>query len=165
MRNACVLLLELVVVAVGVLLGAALASRVRLIPKALLHLPQIDFSAGDIRVVLAALVGGAAVSLLGVRLFAGGDPLGSPRRAAVEAYALLVGIVAATLGLFLFTQIAFSPELLLQSTLIALSLLIALYAAFSRRAAAGVGPALLGLLREALLVIRLSVLLAFPHRL
>ena len=148
MRRLSVFLLELAVVALGVVLGAASASRFRLIPKALLHLPQIDFSASDIRVVAAALVGGAAVALLGLRAFAGGDPLRSPRRAASELYALLVGIVAATLGLFLFTQIAFSPELLLQSTLVTMALLVLLYAVLTRRAAHGVGAALVALLRE-----------------
>ena len=148
MRRLCVLLLELMVVALGVVLGAALASRFRLIPKALLHLPQIDFSASDIRVVLAALAGGAALALLGLRAVAGWDPLESPRRAASELYALLVGIVAATLGLFLFTQIAFSPELLLQSTLVTMALLVVTYAALTRRAAHGFGAALLALLRE-----------------
>lgn len=154
MRKAFVYLLELVVVAVGVVLGAQLASRFRLIPKALLHLPQIEFSANDIRVVLLALVSGAALALLAVRGFAGGDPLATPRRAAVEGYALLVGIVAATLGLFMFTQIAFSPELLLQSTLVTTGLLAALYAACARHEATGFAGALLGLLREGLRLLR-----------
>ena len=123
-----ILLVECLLVGVSVLAAAPLASRVRLIPRALLHLPQIDFSFADTRVVALALMAGAALSLLALRLLAGWDIFGSPRRAAAELYALLVGIVTATLGLFLLTAISFSPELLLQSTLISFALFGLLYA-------------------------------------
>ena len=117
-----ILLVECLLVGVSVLAAAPLASRVRLIPRALLHLPQIDFSFADTRVVALALMAGAGLSLLALRLLAGWNIFASPRRAAAELYALLVGIVTATLGLFLLTAISFSPELLLQSTLISFAL-------------------------------------------
>lgn len=112
--------LELAIVTAAVLLGAEIASQVRIIPTSLLRLPLVGFSAEDTRTVLTANLVACAVAFAGARLVAGWGVFRSARRAAIEVYALVVGAVAAALYLFVFTQINFSPELLLDSTLLAI---------------------------------------------
>jgi glucose/arabinose dehydrogenase/mono/diheme cytochrome c family protein len=129
MSRAMVFALQLFIVVVAVLLGAEMASRVSIIPKSLLHLPQVDFSADDIRTVLLAFLVACGVSFLANRFINGWEPFAEPRRAAKEVYALLVGIVAAALYLFFLTAINFSPELLLDSSLIAFALFLLTFAA------------------------------------
>lgn len=127
MSRVLVLALELLIVTIAVLLGAEMASEIRIIPKALLHLPDVDFSAEDTRTVLFAYLVGCGLSFLATRLFAGWGVFREPRRTAKEIYALLTGIVAAALYLFFLTPINFSPELLLDSSLIAFGLFILVY--------------------------------------
>lgn len=114
--------LQMLIVTLAVLLGAEMAANVRIIPKALLHLPQIDFGPDDIRTVLSAYLIGCGAAFLANRLISGPDPFDGPRRLAKEIWALVVGIVAAALYLFFLTAIVFSPELLLDASLIALAL-------------------------------------------
>ena len=142
-------LLEMLFVAISVALGAWMAMHVRIIPKSLLHLPQIDFGRDDILTVLSAFLIACAVTSLVHRFFTRGDILTGYRKGAREAYALLTGIVAAALYLFLFTAISFSPELLLDATLIFFLLYSIGFAVFAaRRLHVTVRAALGGYLRE-----------------
>lgn len=133
--------LELVILAAGVLLGAALATHVRTIPTWLLHLPNVDFGWDAIRSVLVAFVVACAATLLANRAISGADPFASPRRAAKEVYALVTGIVAAALYLFFLTTITFSPEFLLNATVITVVLFLLAFVAVLkwRRAARPLG--------------------------
>lgn len=122
--------LELLVVALAATGGAWFANRYQIIPKALLHLPTIRFGEADVRVVAVTVLVGCAASFLGARLIAGWHVFGSGRRVAIEVYALVVGIVAASLYQFFLTAVNFSPELLLDTTLLALLGLLAVYLVF-----------------------------------
>lgn len=139
--------LELVIVAIAVALGSQVAEHVRIIPKALLHLPQIAFATEDTLVVLRAFLGFCGAAFLVNGLLNGWDIFGTARRAAQEIYALLTGIVAAALYLFFLTAISFSPELLLDASLIAVLLFFAAFVAL-RRTARGYFASLFGLLRS-----------------
>lgn len=121
--------LELLIVVVAVLLGAEMAQNIRLIPRSLLHLPVVNFSADDTRTVLFATLATCGLSFLANRFLNGWEPFADPRRAAKEVYALLVGIVASSLYLFFLTAINFSPELLLDMALIAFALFVVTFAA------------------------------------
>jgi glucose/arabinose dehydrogenase len=133
MRRAAVFALQLLIVAIAVVAGAQLASEVRIIPKALLHLPQIDFGADDITSVLIAYLVACTATFAANRLLNGWAVFDDGRRTAKEIYALVTGIVAAALYLFFLTAIVFSPELVLQSTLIALLLFVGVHWLATRR--------------------------------
>ncbi len=120
LARAAAFALELLIVTLAVFAGAYLAAAHRIIPKAVIHLPQIAFTPGDILVVLKCYLIGCAVAFLAARAISGWGVFASGRRAAIEVYALVVGIVAAALYMFFLTPISFSPELLLQSTLLAI---------------------------------------------
>ena len=128
-KRAAVLALELLLVTIGVRLGALMAQEVSLIPKALLKLPSISFSAADIRTVLISVLIASFAAFLANRFISGWDPFASPRRFAKELYALLIGIVASSLYLFMLTGVNFSPEFLLDATLISVLLFLAAFAA------------------------------------
>lgn len=120
--SASLFFLELAVLSVGVVLGAILATHVRTVPTWLLHLPNVDFGREVVRDVLIAFLVACSVALLANRAISGLDPFATPRRAAKEIYALVVGIVAAALYLFFLTTVTFSPEFLLNATLITILL-------------------------------------------
>lgn len=147
-------LLEMLFVAISVLLGAWMAMHMRIIPASLLHLPQIDFGRDDILTVLSVFLIACATTALIHRFFTRGDILTGYRKGAREAYALLTGIVAAALYLFFFTAISFSPELLLDATLILFLLFSIGFAIMAaRRLHVTTGSALLGYLRELVLLL------------
>jgi len=153
MSRVAVFALQLLIVTIAVLLGAELAQRFSIIPRALLRLPEVDFLAEDIRTALIAFLVGSGLSFLANRFINGWGVFAEPQRAAKEVYALVVGIVAASLYLFFLTAIKFSPEFLLQSTLIALLLFLATFVAVGlwRKRGARVGgffANLFGLLRS-----------------
>lgn len=127
MSRVLVFALELLIVVVAVLVGAETAQSLSIIPKALLHLPKVDFSADDTRTVLTAFLTACGLAFLANRFISGWEVFAEPRRAAKEVYALVVGVVAAALYLFLLTAINFSPEFLFQASLIAFLLLVLTY--------------------------------------
>lgn len=130
--------LELLFVVIAVFVAAHYANAgLRIIPKSLMHLPVIAFAPSDTFIVLKSDLIACGLAFLGARLIAGWAAFGSARRAAIEVYALVTGVVAASLYMFFLTPINFSPELLLQSTLIALVLLLLAFLVF---APAGTGP-------------------------
>lgn len=124
------LALELGMVAGAVFAGARLASELRIIPKALIQLPTIRFGAEDVRVVMISTLVACLVAFLAARAIAGSDPFRSGRRVAIEIYALVTGIVAASLYQFFLTAVNFSPELLLQMTLIGIALFLIAFLIF-----------------------------------
>lgn len=140
--------LELVIVALAVFAGAQLAQRVRIIPTALLHLPEISFSAADVRVVMIAFLVACAAAFLANRFISGLDPFANARRAATEVYAYLVGVVAGALYLFFLTPINFSPELLLDAFLIGFLLLLGTFLALRRGGIGAFFANLFGLLKK-----------------
>ena len=154
LARATVFALELLIVTIAVYAGAGLAAGHRIIPNAIIHLPVIAFGADDIRVVLKTYLIGCGLAFLGARLVQGWGVFSTARRAAIEVYALVVGIVAAALYMFFLTAISFSPELLLQSTLIALAGFLLAFVVFGPRAQGVAGRAgrflgsLFGLLRR-----------------
>lgn len=146
MRNSMIyigkLLLQLAIVALSVSLGSYLADNYQLIPAWLLNLPQIDFSTADILTnikVFLAFCGGAF--LVG-RLFLGWNVFSTARRTAQEVYVLIVGIVASSLYLFVFTTVNFSPELLLDTSIISILLFTISYLIFGVSERPGVGARL-----------------------
>ncbi|MBC7986589.1 MAG: PQQ-dependent sugar dehydrogenase, partial [Sphingomonadaceae bacterium] len=153
MSRLLVFALQLLIVTVAVLVGAEIAGRVQLIPRALLNLPAVDFSAADTREVVRIFVIACGLAFLANRLISGWDVFDEPRRTAKEIYALVVGVVAAALWLFFLTGINFSPELLLDASVIALLLHLAAFVALgvARRRGARIGgffAHLLGLLSK-----------------
>lgn len=129
MSRVLVFALQLLIVTIAVLLGAEIADRYQLIPKALIRLPVVDFSAEDIRTVLKAFLVACGLAFLVNRFLNGWEVFAEPRRAAKEVYALVVGIVAAALYLFFLTAINFSPELLLDASLVSFALFVVTFAA------------------------------------
>ena len=103
------LVLQLVLVALSVLLGSYLADNYRLIPDWLLYLPLVDFSTADILTNLKVFLFFCGVAFLIGRLLLGWGVFSTSRRTAQEVYVLMVGIVAASLYLFVFTTVNFSP--------------------------------------------------------
>ena len=118
MSHAWRLVLQLALVALSVLLGSYLADNYRLIPDWLLYLPLVDFSTADILTNLKVFLFFCGVAFLVGRLFLGWGVFSTSRRTAQEVYVLMVGIVAASLYLFVFTTVNFSPELLLDTCLL-----------------------------------------------
>ncbi|MBV7256448.1 PQQ-dependent sugar dehydrogenase [Pacificimonas sp. WHA3] len=127
-KRAAILALQMLLVIIGVRLGAEMAQSVRIIPKALLKLPEISFSAADMRTVITSVFIATLIAALGNRLINGWDVFANARRFAKELYALLVGIVAASLYLFLLSSVNFSPEFLLQATLSSVVILLITFA-------------------------------------
>ena len=146
-KRVLVFALELLIVAVAVIAGSYVAQSVRIIPKALLHLPDIAFSVQDTLTVLTAFLVACAATFAANGLLNGWEVFGSARRAAKEVYALLIGIVAAALYLFFLTAISFSPELLLDASLIAFALFLISFAAFKGKVGALLSS-VFGLLRS-----------------
>ncbi len=139
LARAATLLLELLIVVVAVWAGARLAyAHVRMIPKGLIHLPAITVTPADAIIVLKADLVACLLAFLAARLIAGWGVFASARRAAIEVYALVTGIVAAALYMFFLTPINFSPEFLLQSTLAAFVGFLLAFIAFGP-AGTGVG--------------------------
>lgn len=132
-RELALLALELGTVTIATLAAARTAAEIRLIPKSLLAIPKVAFGAADTRAVLLSTLLACAGALLLARLVAGWQPFASARRFAVEVYALVAGIVLASLYQFFLTAVNFSPEFLLQSTLIAIALFLALLVALGPR--------------------------------
>lgn len=152
--RAAVLALELAAVAGAVLAAARTASEFRIIPKSLLAIPMVGFGAEDVRVMVVSTLIACAFTLLVARAVAGWRPFERARRFAVEVYALVSGIVLASLYQFFLTAVNFSPEFLLQATLFALALFLIGFILFGPRdrsapARAGHGlGALFGLLNR-----------------
>ena len=139
LARAAAFALELLIVALAVWEAARLAyAHVRIIPKGLIHLPAITVTPQDAVLVLKADLIACGLAFLAARAIAGWPVFGGARRAAIEVYALVVGIVAASLYLFFLTPVNFSPELLLQSTLFALLGLLLAFLIFGP-AAPGIG--------------------------
>ena len=128
--RAAVFALELLIVTIAVFAGAWMASTIEIIPKSLIHLPTIRFSPADTRVVLVTALVGCAAAFLFARAVAGWSVFATARRAATEVYALVAGIVAAALYQFFLTAVNFSPELLLDTTLIAIAGFLLAFLAF-----------------------------------
>lgn len=153
-RELALLALELGTVTIATLAAARTAAEVRLIPKTLLAIPKVGFGEADVRIMTVSAALACAATLLAARLIAGWQPFASARRFAVEIYALVAGIVLASLYQFFLTAVNFSPEFLLQATLLAIALFLALFVAMGprdrsalQRAGHGLG-ALAGLLNR-----------------
>lgn len=150
MSNVRALLLQLAIVALSVLLGSYLADNFRLIPNWLLYLPQIDFSVSDIFTNIKVFLVFCCGAFLIGRLFLGWKVFSTARRTAQEVYVLTVGIVAASLYLFVFTTVNFSPELVLESAIISIFLFAIAYLILGTAEKNGVGTRLWKLLKEIL---------------
>lgn len=142
------LLLQLAIVALSVLLGSYLADNFRLIPAWLLYLPLVDFSAADILINVKVFLAFCCGAFLVGRLFLGWDVFSTARRTAQEVYVLIVGIVAASLYLFVFTTVNFSPELLLDTTIICILLFATAYLVLGAAEKAGVGTRIWTLIKD-----------------
>jgi glucose/arabinose dehydrogenase len=127
------LALELGLVTAAVLAGSYTGNRLRLIPKAVLHLPDVSFTAADVRVVLLSTLIACAVTFLIARAVAGWDVWRSGRRAAADVYAFVAGSVIASQYQFFLTAVNFSPEFLLQSVLFGTLFLLLAYVLFGPR--------------------------------
>lgn len=125
--------LEVILVVAGVLLGNLLTQHVSLIPKWLIHLPEIDFSPEDLRTTMLAYAVACALSFGAFRFIAGDGVFIQARRTAKEVYALVVGVVAASLYLFLLTTVNFSPELMLSASLSIFALFLVAFLIGSNR--------------------------------
>jgi len=148
MSYALRLVLQLVLVAVSVLLGSYLADNFRLIPDWLLYLPEVDFSTADILTNLKVFLAFCGGAFLAGRLFLGWGVFSTSRRTAQEVYVLMVGIVAASLYLFIFTTVNFSPELLLDTSLICILLFAIAYLVLGAAEKSGLGVRLWSLVKD-----------------
>ena len=105
-------LIEILLLCMGVTLGTVVEQTVTLIPKWLIHLPDVDFSNADLRQVFLTYLG-AGVILFGIRntLF---KPwrIGSIRSTVDELLLVVLLVSMASYYLFLFTTINFAPELM-----------------------------------------------------
>ncbi len=142
------LVLQLVLVALSVLLGSYLADNYRLIPDWLLYLPLVDFSTADILTNLKVFLFFCGVAFLIGRLLLGWGVFSTSRRTAQEVYVLMVGIVAASLYLFVFTTVNFSPELLLDTSLICIVLFAITYLVLGAAERSGAGARLWILIKD-----------------
>ncbi len=148
MLHASKLVLQLVIIVVAVLLGSYFAQNFRLIPLWLLNLSKVAFNVTDILTntkVFLAFCGGAF--LIG-RLVLGWDVFSTARRTAQEVYVLIVGIVASSLYLFVFTTVNFSAELLLDTTIISILLFAIAYLILGADEKTGVGARLLTFVKD-----------------
>ncbi len=136
------LALQVAIVAISVVLGSFLADNFRLIPDWLLYLPQVDFSTADILTNIKVFLLFCGAAFLIGRLFLGWGVFASARRTAQEVYVLLTGIVAASLYLFVFTTVNFSPELLLDTTVICVLFFAIAYLILGAAEKSGIGARL-----------------------
>lgn len=132
--RAAIFLMQVALVIASVVIGAWVAEAFRVIPAWLLPLPNVTYSTADIRTVTLAFGLASAVTFFLSRVLLGWDVFRTPVRCAQELYALLVGVVAASLYLFLFTGVNFSPEFLVDASSIA-ALLLSMLLVAARRAA------------------------------
>ena len=133
------LVLQLAIILVAVLIGSYLAHNFRMIPRWLLNIPKVSFNSGDILTsikVFLAFCGGAFV--IG-RLILGWGVFSTARRTAQEVYVLVVGVVASSLYLFILTTVNFSPELLVNTTVISILLFAIAYLILGSAEASGNG--------------------------
>lgn len=121
------LIYETLLVAAAVLLGRYITAHVRLIPRAILRLPDITYTDADFRKVLVAFVLITLVVFAASSLIAGRNLFTEARRVAFEIYAFILGYTLTAIYLFLFADIIFSPELMLGIALSALTLFLLSY--------------------------------------
>ena len=134
-RGLVVYIVELVLVALGLVIAREIAARTVLIPNSILRLKNTPLSGGDLVDVLLVYVPIAAVVFLFYRLLAKGGVFSQPRRTVIEVYGLALVNLFGALYTFLFAQVVFSAHFHLAAAIVMAVLFIAAYAVWPRDAA------------------------------
>lgn len=131
MRRLMVLFFELFLVALAVFAADWLQGVVDVIPKWLVHLPDVDYDSGDFWVVFKFFVVVHAL-ILGVgQFFLGPWAPGDAKRTVNEIFLLAVAFATAALLVFVATNVAFDPQFVVGIMLVNLLFFLVLYFVFA----------------------------------
>jgi glucose/arabinose dehydrogenase/mono/diheme cytochrome c family protein len=151
-------LYEACLIVLAAFLGRLLTNHVRVIPASVVRLPVITYTEADFVTVLIALGIVCGAVFLATALIKGANLFSDARRMSVDMYALILGFTLATVYLYLFGNIIFSPELIAGTFLVAFVLFVLTYAVgnlvFGRRRRFGLIGALFEFAGSTVLMLR-----------
>lgn len=133
MRRILILLVELCVVALAVFVADWLQSVVDVIPKWLIHLPEVDYDSADFWMVFKYFIVTHAIVLGVGQLFLGPWSAADARRTVNEVFLLAVAFAASALIIFVTTTVAFDPQFVVGILLVSALSLLVLYFVFALR--------------------------------
>ena len=109
MRRILILLLELCLVAIAVFIADQLQASVRIIPKWLIHLPEVDYSRDDFWTVFRYFLVVHAIVFGVLQISSGPWRPADAQRTVTELFGLAVAFACAALLVFVTTTVSFDP--------------------------------------------------------
>jgi len=125
MAKRAYLVVELVLLVAALLLGHFINDHWSVIPKAIVNMPSPRVYIDDFLQIGAVILVVHMLVFVVLSILRGPGVFQNARRTAIEIYGLIFSVTLASLILFLFFQIAYSPNLLLAIALAAFGLFIA----------------------------------------
>lgn len=152
MKAAGTFLLEAVLILAALFGAHLLEAHVNFIPSFIISLPEVDYTRADFHTVLWHFGCVYLVLLSATAAWLGPWRPGEVRRTVQELFAIALGFAIASMSLFLTTEIAFDPNLIVGIAVLAVLLVGGAHLLSGAGAGSGLGSRLLRLLREALRV-------------
>lgn len=113
MRKILVITVELLIVAAAIFSANYLQQHISFIPKSIIHLPAVDYSNQDFKIILLYFLVTHAVVFLLAQWLVGVWKASSAERTANELLALAAAFAASTLTVFITTAVNFDPNLMI----------------------------------------------------
>lgn len=123
-KRLSIVVLQTCLIVAAVYIGRFLSEEFNLIPRAIIRLPEVDYSESDFRIVVYYFSAFHFILFGLVSLFNRRLVFFDVNRSAFEGYVLVCGISAAALGIFVTTNVPFSPELMMGTALSAAGLFL-----------------------------------------
>ena len=133
MRRVLILLVELCLVGLAVFVADWLQGVVDVIPRWLIHLPEVSYDRGDFWTVLKYFIVVHAIVLGAGQLFLGPWSAGDARRTVNEIFLLAVAFATSALIIFVTTTVAFDPQFIVAILLVGVVFFLVLYFVFALR--------------------------------
>jgi glucose/arabinose dehydrogenase len=153
MRGVLIILWQLMLIAIAVILADIFQSSVDFIPKAIISLPEVDYTVNDFRVVLSYFMFTHALVLATSQIIYGRWMPDSPGRTANELYSLAAAFSLSALLIFTTTSVAFDPNFIVGIAIFSALLFLStglIYTAYRRAGAVAYSAALIrSILRKA----------------
>jgi len=103
---------ELVLVALSIFIADASQALINIIPKFVIHLPEVDYTSDDFWIVFRYFLVVHSLVFLAVQWRLGPWIVDDAKRTAEEVFALGAAFAISTLGVFVTTSVAFDPHLI-----------------------------------------------------
>jgi len=112
MRRITTLLTELLLIASAILVADIWQSKANIIPRSLIHLPQVDYSRSDFWLILKIFLGLHLFAFLLMQTRAGVLIFSDTRRVVSEIFVVIAIYSISALTVFLATTVNFDPDLM-----------------------------------------------------